>query len=85
MYVLAIQWYDFHELLVQFCSAPSKRTRSTSLLPTSVIGPVADYSPCSLELINPDTIFFSHNKTASAGLSTAETISRRGRLFPLDQ
>ena len=31
--------------------------------------------PCSLELISHDTVFFSHNKTVSVGLS-AETISR---------
>jgi hypothetical protein len=33
--------------------------------------------PCSLELlISHDTMFFSHNKTVSADLSTVETISR---------
>ena len=30
----------------------------------------------SFELISHDTVFFSHNKTASAGLSAAKTISR---------
>jgi hypothetical protein len=30
----------------------------------------------SARLINHDTVFFSHNKTASAGLSVAKTISR---------
>jgi len=31
---------------------------------------------CSLELISHGTIFFSHSKSASAGLSAAETISQ---------
>jgi len=30
----------------------------------------------SARLISHDTVFFSHNKTASSGLSAAETISR---------
>ena len=30
----------------------------------------------SFELISHDIVFFSHNKTASAGLSAAKTISR---------
>jgi hypothetical protein len=39
-------------------------------------------SPCLLELlISHDTIFFPHNKTALAGLSTAETTNRTGQLF----
>jgi hypothetical protein len=32
--------------------------------------------PCSLELISHGTLFFSHNKIASVGLSAAETISQ---------
>jgi hypothetical protein len=39
------------------------------------------YTPCSLELlISHGTAFFSHNKTALADLSAAETISRTGRI-----
>ena len=34
------------------------------------------YSPCLLELISRGIVFFSRNKTVSAGLSAAETISR---------
>jgi hypothetical protein len=34
------------------------------------------FSLASLELIRHGIIFFSHNKSASAGLSAAETISR---------
>jgi hypothetical protein len=32
--------------------------------------------PCLLELLSHGTIFFSHNKIASAGLSAAKTIRR---------
>jgi hypothetical protein len=40
-------------------------------------------SPCSLELISHGTVFFSHNKIASAGLSAGETISRTGRFMTI--
>jgi len=36
---------------------------------------------CSLELISHDTVFSSYNKTTSAGLSAAETISRTAILL----
>ena len=35
----------------------------------------------SAMLINHNTVFFSHNKTTSAGLSAAETINRTGCWF----
>jgi hypothetical protein len=35
----------------------------------------------SLELISHEIVFFSHNKSASAGLSAAETIIRTTQLF----
>jgi hypothetical protein len=37
----------------------------------------------SARLISYGTMFFSHNKTASAGLSAAETISRTGRFMTI--
>jgi hypothetical protein len=36
----------------------------------------------SVRFISHNTVFFSHNKTTSADLSTAETIQRTGHLLP---